>query len=482
MSKCKMILPKLWLQAIPRYWDKKVPSDYPETGVEFSTYFESKKVQDAVNTMESALNTEESIVKEEMITDGNALGSYVGTYDVSGTPGESVLLSPEKIDPSASGVLAFHYNKESSNWDQIKDVEIKDGYAYGKIESFSPIAVFTLKKAPYLDNEIKLSSKGYPTFVCNGVECTFKGKDNENNTVTDADCNTYEVPVNAMVVAGTVDGTDLDFAHVTFTDNAKIAGVVFSGSVSEKAPVNVKKAVIDMDGYGDNSEELQGTFGAAGYNCTVEKAVFNIKNSKFYAIGGGNTIVSSFKPVDSNNIDGGDVEYDTLNLSSPCKSKDTLINIENSEADTVYGGLSSGSGYTYNAVVNIKGGKFKVVCTGGSNGVTTNDAAYVEDTEIATFIHTNRGHDINAKSKITNSTIENLWLAADNLETDTGLVESVECEVVGGKVTLNAGNYNGEAIDISKAKEIVKKLSVSKSTDLTYGEGAEEILKDIINK
>ena len=237
---CNMVLPKLWLQYIQRYWDRKVPEDYPkDTGVKFSTYFESKEVQDAVNEMEKNLVDEEKSIlvtsKEEeqkVIKEGQAIDEYIGTYDVSGTPGESVLLSPEKVDDSIVGAVAFHFvkaddsaeePKKEDKWEVVKDVTVKDGYVYGKLESFSPVAVFTLRRSAYCCKDQETENKLWndrKVFVCNGVPCTIKAKDGDNSDgkriVIDDLGNETEIEKKTVIIGGSIDGTDLESTSLTF--------------------------------------------------------------------------------------------------------------------------------------------------------------------------------------------------------------------------------------------------------------------------
>ena len=88
MCTCNMVLPKLWLEVIQKYWEKRVPTDYPKTSSEFALEFKSKEVSDAVKLMEDKLNTEESIITTDVVPEGQRIGKYLGTYDESSVAGK----------------------------------------------------------------------------------------------------------------------------------------------------------------------------------------------------------------------------------------------------------------------------------------------------------------------------------------------------------------------------------------------------------
>lgn len=58
-----IVLPKLILARIQKYWDKTVPTDYPASDVSFSLKFADAKVKEAVDTFEDALETEDAPIK-----------------------------------------------------------------------------------------------------------------------------------------------------------------------------------------------------------------------------------------------------------------------------------------------------------------------------------------------------------------------------------------------------------------------------------
>ena len=106
-----MILPKLWLARIPKYWDRIIPKNYPESTSEFSVMYSTQEIAKAVEEMEKNVNTEESVLNnEEFVAENTFVSDYLGTYDVSGASGELTLLSPVEVTANNVSVLALHLN------------------------------------------------------------------------------------------------------------------------------------------------------------------------------------------------------------------------------------------------------------------------------------------------------------------------------------------------------------------------------------
>ena len=138
-------LPKLWLARIPDIWDRHMPANYPVSSSEFSLSFGDEETRNAVIEMEHNLGTDESIITEEILPENCVMTGYVGTYDVLAESGVETLLSPERVD--TDNVIAMHYavtdGEENGEWVQIEDIEVRDGYVWGTLTDFSPIAIFT---------------------------------------------------------------------------------------------------------------------------------------------------------------------------------------------------------------------------------------------------------------------------------------------------------------------------------------------------
>ena len=284
MHRCNMILPKIWLGVIQKYWDKKVPTDIPASSSEFSLTFSSPEVAKVVADMESNVGTENSVIKEEMIPENTFVSSYLGTYDVQGEVGAVTLLSPEKVPSNSSDIIALHYNEESKEWETIEDAHIVDGYVWGTLSSFSPVAVFTVRKDSYLD-ESNTIVKNYPVYVCNGNSTQIY--ENEDGVVFAKNMNTQvetELPKNCAIFGGTVDGTDLDSTSVTIigVKEGKLRNVTPGSLCREENKVaklnNAKIYVKDSDLY---------LLNGSNYKCHTENLDMVIIDSKIYGVGTG---------------------------------------------------------------------------------------------------------------------------------------------------------------------------------------------------
>lgn len=464
MEKCNMVLPKLWLQRISKFWDKVVPEDYPETSSEFSLKFSSDEVSNAVKSMEDELNTENSIITEDMISEGERLGGYLGTYDVSGTAGELTLISPEKVSSYDIGVVAFHYNEADSNWEQIEDAQIIDGYVYGTVESFSPIAIFTIRKDTIFQENNELI--GTPVYVANGIPIVITKNENGEVVVKDANGKETIVPEDTSIVCGTIDGTDVESTSV-FAKGITLKRIK-TGSYSVDGIVKVGKISCTV-------EDCELTSGISGgsFNCRVEDAEFNVKNTTSYFFGTGESIIGN---KDSN-------KFENLGLGSNAWIRNAVVNIENSNIEILYAGGNTGYFYVHNVDMTVKGGKYKYVTTGGSNGLSNSIKLNISDAEIELYQSVNRGIVNESKAKITNCKVEKLYttFSGEITEPSSGTVKSVNMDITGGEITLYAGNNNKIPLDAITAKEIIKTLKISRTTTVNYGEtNTLSVLGDII--
>ena len=202
----KEILPKLWLQYIQKYWEKKIPTDYPESSSEFSFIY-TEEEKDAIEEMEKNLDTEESIISPEVVPEHSAVWTYVGTYNVTGTAGERTLLCPQQIPDTAVGAACYHYDDESGEWNLIEGTEVVDGYVWGTLESFSPICTVTFRRDSYVDDS-QAQFKG-PVYVCNGVP-TKVYKEDDKIIAESMYGKKTEIDSTYYVIGGTYDGTSVD--------------------------------------------------------------------------------------------------------------------------------------------------------------------------------------------------------------------------------------------------------------------------------
>lgn len=206
-----------------------------------------------------------------MVEDGTRLGNYLGTYNVSGPTGVSTLISPVKLSDDIINVLAFHYNEEDKTWNKIENTEIKDGYVYATLESFSPISVFTIKKdSVYYETSDIFNA---PIYVANGIPITCKKNENGENVIRTSEGKETIVPNNCTIIGGSIDGTNIESTSI-FIDGVTLL-YVNAGSFSEKEIVTVKNTSCVIK----NSVISSGISGGH-FNCRINNAKFDLDNVK----------------------------------------------------------------------------------------------------------------------------------------------------------------------------------------------------------
>lgn len=459
------ILPKLWLMRIPEFWDRKVPEGYPATESVFSLTFESEEVKAAVLDMEAKLNTEESIVTIDMIPENERLGNYLGTYDVTGEPGESVLVSPVKLSELDRNVLVFHYADEA--WSQVENVEVKDGYVYATVESFSPFAVFTTRRDTFYQ-ETGTVFNG-PTYVANGIPVVITPSETEGNVVvTDANGKVTEVPNNAFIIGGTIDGSEVEKTSVTIKDVAESTLGIISGSFAEEGIVYLADANLVIKNSSVKS------IGAGYYGCRLSNAYFLIENSTV------TNMCAGFSRWAKGNKDS-NTATTCEGLGAKAWVKNSVMDIVNSTVSLLYGGGGSGYSYVDDVVMNIAGSKIEYLTAGGSNGKTNVTKVTITDSEVKSIHSANRGIVCDSTINVSNSVVEELAPLGRTASDVTGTDEKVLVNLSnGGNVTIDTGINGGIPVTKEVANECVSAIKISRTTDVTYTNGADYIYGDVI--
>lgn len=459
MHRCNMILPKIWLGVIQRYWDKKVPTNIPASSSEFSLTFSSPEVAKVVADMESNVDTENSVIKEEMIPENTFVSSYLGTYDVQGEVGAVTLLSPEKVSSTTADIIALHYNEETKEWETIEDAHIVDGYVWGTLSSFSPVAVFTVRKDSYLV-EPNVAMKDCPVYVCNGN--TTQIYENEDGVVFAKNMNTgveTEIPDKCIVIGGTIDGTDVSATSISVIGVKSKLRTVSAGSLYREEDKFVK--VEDGKLFVKDSELYHLT--GAYYKCHLENLTIKAINSKLSFITAGTAGTDTLVGKDHNGAEDAD-------LSSNCWTKNVDIDVDGSEVECFYCG---GSGYfhTTNSNVIATNSNIDYFTTGGSNGNTKNIKASLEKCNVKVFQSVNRGFIEYADADIKNCNIEQLFLCCEGADPTSGYIKGqVSVDIsTGGSVCIKPGTVgtnNDPFTDVS----VIKYIKVSRSTELVSDE------------
>lgn len=490
-----IVLPKLILARIQKYWDKTVPTDYPASDVSFSLKFADAKVKEAVDTFEDALETEDAPIKP-FVPEGDFVSSYAGTYEVEGKPGVYGLLSPERIEDESVDVIALHYNTETSAWEKVEDAKIVDHYVYGTLNSFSPIAIFTIKKDLEFIKTPGWKLKG-SAFVGHGNKLSvFTGEDGKVYVQNDNSGTKFEVPINEVVyiTGGSVDGKeDIDNISISAKNVYAPYMNLIAGSSSLKLDdMKDENGIVHpvKVGTGNIYVENSTIRFAEGSRGIVHQDTLNIHlvNTKVYSVGGGET----FDPPTNKetNIMKKGESFTKLNLNSNQSLRECNIILDNcsalSDGTVIYGGCNCGYSYTETANLTINGGDFSNVwCVGGgSNGRTKNVNFTINGVKIG-YAHTvNRGLIDNAVFNVDTerdsaSDINMLAVAADPTDKSvTGTVDHVKFEAGKGKYNLYLGNKAAQALTKEDVANDVEYVKISRSATYTIPEADKAVLGD----
>jgi hypothetical protein len=473
------LLPKIWLQKLPGFGELTIPKNYPESSSEFSLDFTPEET-DVIREMEANLNTEESIVTPEMIPENTALGNYLGTFDVTGEAGVETLLSPIQVSDKALVAIAMHYNAETDSWDQIEDAHIaEDGYVYGTVESFSPIAVFTTRRDTFIDTT-KYCTSYAKALICNGIPVYIHLNEENKPVAEDGYGKVIDLTGVYEVIGGAIDGSDLDSTSVT-VDGVNTIYSIRGGSFSERFEegivAHVKKAAVTVKNV--NNKYLGITGGYCG--SITDEFILNIENSTYSWNGAGESIwqqAPAGKPKESG----------TSDSLSKGRTKKAIMNIKNSKASLVFLACNCGLTYTDANEAYIENCEFDYLITGGSNGGTgiCTDTKVV-NSKINIFQTNNRGY-VNEVEKVVfdNCTIEHLFIAGDSTDsTVTGVTNHIGKFEINGKsdVVLYVGTQNGQLIASNdELKALIDKIAISRDTKYTFGdENGASLFGDLIS-
>ena len=464
-------LPWIKQAIIPEYWYKRIPTDIPNSSSTFS-FIMTEAEKEAVAEMEANINTEESIIDPEIIPENSALGKYLGTYDVTGEAGVETLLSPNKVPSDVTGVAAYHYNEEADEWTQIESAEVKDGYVWGTLDEFSPIAVFTFRKDSYFvenDPGFKL-----PVFVCAGIATKIYKDDEDKIIAEDGYGKKTEITEGTVVVGGCIDGSSVDYTDL-YVKGVKLKKII-AGSYCMTKDESFKNHTIKAKLVVEDSESEQSITGAGIWN-SCDEVYIKVVNSK----AGGLGCQEAYRQGMCSNAT---LEDADKKLGSNQWVKHSLIEVENSEIQVLYCAGNNGHAYTKDAEIIVNGGTYEWYCTGQSNGVVDNCKATVNGATITYFNHNNRGHYGSGKSVMKGCTITEGYVFGDPKESDPDMAD------VRGTISVDfdkdcvVSDYcvgaisNVEVTTYEEAKKYIDYVKVSRDTDITYTRNAETILGD----
>ena len=465
-------LPKCILARIDKYWYPTLPIDYPASSSSFAFTEGDDKV--AMIDMESKLGTEDSIISPDDIPEKEALGAYLGTYDVEGEAGELTLLSPNKLPESAVGALAYHYDSENDTWTPIEEVEVIDGYVWGTVEQFSPIAVFSLTKTIYLIPAAdELPGQSGNVLVCNGIPTRIY-RNVEDKMVAEAGAIVVELEDNDSVVGGSIDGTDVESTNVSVLEGAKINYLIGGSWITSKESKNHTKVVnLTVD-----KAEVGMLVGSGIWNC-VDEVNITCTNSKVTRGMGAQQTHLKGKAANKTLADS------DLGLGANQWVKKANIVAKNSEIAVLYSGGLNGHCCTLDAEMVADGCKCEYLCNGQSNGTIYNTKSTISNCEITYFNDNNRGHYGDGKVIFNGgNVIENCFIFCDN-DPNVEMADvrgKIYMDIHSGdKMNLYVGSIsNQEVTTADEAAKYIDTLKASRDVDITYMRNADTIIKDII--
>lgn len=466
-------LPKCIVARIDKYWYPTLPVDYPESSSIFSFTTGDDKV--AMLAMEANLGTEESIIDPETLPENSAVGAYLGTYDVEAEPGETTLLSPNRLPDNAIGAIAYHYNAEEDTWTQIEDIEITDGYVWGQLDEFSPIAVFALVISAYItDVSTEILGQTGNVLVCNGLPVKVH-LDDEGKIIAETGAVQYELAEGDSIVGGSFDGTPVKSTNIYIGEGVKLNYVVGGSWVSSKEDAKNHTDSIKVVAKGATIGILTG----AGIWNSADLVEISIEDTKIER--GMGTQMCYVKGKSSNKT----MEDSDKGLGANQWVKKAVVTAKDSDIAVLYPGGSNGYCTTMDAEMTVENCTCEYLCNGQSNGTIYNVKSTITDSTITYFNNNNRGHYYDGKVYFKGgNTVENLFVFCDN-------DPNKEMADVRGKiyVDINAGDKanlyvgsvaNHEVTTAEEADLYLDAVKISRSADITYERNADAVLKDVL--
>lgn len=453
-------LPKLWLARIPEIWDRTIPANYPRSSSEFSLSYTSQEVLDAVMEMESNLKTEKSIVSS-VVPEGSVCNGYLGTYDVTGEAGVETILSPERVD--TDNIIAMHYDTENDQWSQIQDAHVVNGYVWGTLESFSPIAIFTFISDIHQESSVPgISGSSFIVADGKAIRIAKDEEDGKVYAICGATGTKLEVTNGTIVIGGSIDGTPVDSTSISIGPGVEIPTVkIVGGSVYiDEGSTSVKS--INVFARNCKIKSLTGSYGAV----RTESVKYDLEDVtlSFIGCGEGYKQVGTPRPT----------------FASRCWAKDVNMRLVNVTDQLTFIGQNCEYFYVHNTYAYVEGGKHDYLIMGGSNDGTNTTKVDVKDSEIGIFQTTNRGNVADANATFVGCTIDNLFVGGDATDsTVTGTTGKLRYEINysdHGKYNIVIGTEAGQLLTSEVVDKIVDAIKVSRSVDVTIAPETLDIL------
>lgn len=458
-------LPKIWMGRVEKYWTPVVPlpGTYPSTQSKFSVKYESAEITEAVHDMEESIGTEDCPVNA-MVPENCYVSNYVGTYDVSGPVDEPTLLSPNPVN--TGNVVVMHYIDDE--WVQVEDVEVRSGFVYGTLTSFSPIAIFEYAKDIHFDESTHSVAGATKLLVCEGnpVKVYRDAADGKTYVASLSSGTKIELTEKVYIVGGSTDGSYIAKTSIVVENlvtNA-LAGKIIGGSVytekegiAEVGEVNVTTIASPVTGC------LTGSYGAV----RTKKVNFDLHDTILAWLGCG----EGFAGVDQENPDFG----------SRAWCGEVNMNLINVKCGLTFLGQNCEYYYVDKTTGYVEGGKHDYLIMGGSNSRTNKSTITVKNAKVGIFQTTNRGNVADCDAKFENCNIDHLYVGGDASDsTVTGTTTKLKYDIKGaeGSYHFEIGTEAGALITADDAKRIVDSIKISRSLKATFADGLIDILGD----
>ena len=374
-----------------------------------------------------------------------------------------------EVNDSVSGIVGLHYNEQINGWEKIEDAEIVNGYAYGTVESLSPIAVFTVKK----DIEVKEDYlwKGLIAVYGNGNPIrVYTNENNEGVIENKLTGKSYTLTSTETVLfGGTSDGTPLNKTSIAVEAGEYPKLDIKAGSQSPTIQTSVGTINLVI-----NDAKVGSVSGSSG--CVHTDLInFTINNSEFSWLGTGESITY----LKSGNVDANKgYTPETVNtLKAPFWTKKVVLNLNNVKTELLYSSANTGMTFTKEVIVNINGGEIDYILLCASNGYTESVTGTISNVTGNIFQTNNRGIVNNVKAEIKDSVIPNLFVAGDNTDkTVNGVTNKVAIDIGKGTYTLIPGTQNGVEMTSDVAAKTVDKIKYSRSANITFADNTKDVL------
>jgi hypothetical protein len=447
-------LPKIWQARIQKYWDKVMPANYPKSDSVFSLTFDNAEDKAAVTEFEETIKSEESVVATS-IPEGHFFTEYLGCYDVTTDvdpiPEEGIytLLSPEKVTTDDT-VTALHY--ENGEWVVVEDAAVVDGYVYGTLKSFSPVAIVFSKKDIH-EETMTISGVGN-VCVCEGNPVVVKpGTDGYYHIVSQSSGKDIKITKSTLIVGGSIDGTPIKETSVNLVNvrNRYAIPKVIGGSYNITNETLTTVDTVNVYYEDSASTGVTGSFGAVRTN----NVNITLNNSKLDWLGAGEGYAKLNTPP--------------VSFASTAWAKNINIVIENTTIELAFIGSNCEYFYANKSNAKITGSTFGYLISGCSNDGMGDSFMEVADSTIGIYQSVNRGNVVSAEARFKNCTVDNLYIGGDASDkTVTGTTEHIKVDIAeGGTYNIVAGTEAGAAITKEFVDKVVESVKVSRAAAIT---------------